>query len=134
MSDKHLRRLHILGGHVAAPSSDPAPGPDGRVSFGVEAAQSTRIAAANVGASTSYASATGRPSSYARVHGEVSNAPAQWVAVPSVHKETLQEVKYEKAANEGIVKVRLNFRGRTDLRERGVGGSILSLGELPLLS
>lgn len=53
-------------------------------------------------ASSSYASATGRPSSYARVHGEVSRAPAAWV--PKVAKEELTDVKYEKA--EGIAKVR----------------------------
>lgn len=55
-------------------------------------------------ASSSYASATGRPSSYARVHGEVSRAPAAWVRVPKVAKEELTDVKYEKA--EGIAKVR----------------------------
>lgn len=57
--------------------------------------------------SSSYASATGRPSSYARVHGEVSRAPAAWVRVPKVAKEDLTDVKYDKA--EGIAKVRGTF-------------------------
>ena len=59
------------------------------------------------GASTSYASVTGRPSSYARVHGEVSRAPAQWRRISTVAKEELREVKYEKAVGEGIAKVGL---------------------------
>jgi naphthoate synthase len=54
-------------------------------------------------ASTSYASIDGRPSSYARVHGEVSRAPAAWRKIPVVAKEQLQEVLYDKA--EGIAKV-----------------------------
>lgn len=55
------------------------------------------------GASSSYASATGSPTSYARVHGEVSRAPANWERIPNVYKELLEEVKYDKA--EGIAKV-----------------------------
>ena len=57
------------------------------------------------GASTSYATATGQPSSYARVHGEVSRAPAHWRRIGTVAKEELREVKYEKAVGEGIAKV-----------------------------
>lgn len=57
------------------------------------------------GASTSYATATGQPSSYARVHGEVSRAPARWRRIDTVAKEQLREVKYEKAIGEGIAKV-----------------------------
>lgn len=53
-----------------------------------------------------YASVTGQPNSYARVHGGVSNTPVQWRIVPSVQKESLQEVKYEKSIGEGIAKVR----------------------------
>lgn len=56
-------------------------------------------------AKPSYASATGRPTSYARVHGEVSRAPAAWRRVESVAREALQEVIYEKAEGEGIAKV-----------------------------
>lgn len=55
--------------------------------------------------STSYASIDGCPSSYARVHGEVSRAPAVWRRIDVVAKEQLQEVIYEKAEGEGIAKV-----------------------------
>jgi naphthoate synthase len=60
-------------------------------------------------ASISYASIDGRPSSYARVHGEVSRAPAAWRRIPVVAKEQLQEVLYDKA--EGIAKVGLGTSG-----------------------
>ena len=53
---------------------------------------------------SSYASATGQASSYARVHGEVSREPADWTAIPSVARETLDDVRYQKA--EGIAKAR----------------------------
>jgi hypothetical protein len=52
-----------------------------------------------------YASATGTPNSYARVHGTVSRAPAQWTRHPIVRKETLSDVLYDKAEGEGIAKV-----------------------------
>jgi naphthoate synthase len=68
---------------------------------------SSTAASSSTGSSSqpsSYASATGKPSSYARVHGEVSRAPAQWRRIPSVAKEDLQDVKYEKDG-EGIAKV-----------------------------
>lgn len=55
--------------------------------------------------SSAYASATGQPTTYERVHGKVSREPAVWSGIHSVHKESLQEVKYEKAAGEGIAKV-----------------------------
>jgi hypothetical protein len=54
---------------------------------------------------SAYASIDGQPSSYARVHGDVSRAPAAWMAVPVVAKEQLQEVLYHKAEGEGIAKV-----------------------------
>ena len=41
-----------------------------------------------------------------QVHGEVSRAPARWVAV-AVPQGVLQDVLYEKAAGEQIAKVRL---------------------------
>ena len=46
---------------------------------------------------SSYASVTGEASSYARVHGEVSRAPAEWRDFPSVARETLDDVRYQKA-------------------------------------
>ncbi|GFH09328.1 uncharacterized protein HaLaN_04441, partial [Haematococcus lacustris] len=55
------------------------------------------------GHSTSYASIGGQPSSYARVHGDVSREPAVWRDIGVVGKEQLKEVLYAKA--EGIAKV-----------------------------
>lgn len=55
---------------------------------------------------SSYASASGRPSSYARVHGEVSREAPVWLAIPSVAREQLEDVKYCKARGEGIAKAR----------------------------
>ena len=56
------------------------------------------------GRRSSYASVTGEASSYARVHGEVSRAPADWRDISSVARETLDDVRYQKA--EGIAKAR----------------------------
>jgi hypothetical protein len=55
-------------------------------------------------ASQPYASATGKPTKYARIHGEVSRKPAVWrtAAVPGPE---LEDVLYEKAEGEGIAKV-----------------------------
>jgi len=44
-------------------------------------------------------------SSYAKVHGEVSEQPASWTGIPVVQKTALQEVIYQKAVREGIAKV-----------------------------
>jgi len=44
-------------------------------------------------------------SSYAKVHGEVSEEPASWTGIPAVQKTALQEVIYQKAVREGIAKV-----------------------------
>lgn len=95
---------------------------------------------------SSYASATGKPSSYARVHGEVSRAAAQWRPVPTVAKEELVDVKYEKA--EGIAKITINrpekrnaFRPKTvhemslcfsDARDDPSIGVVILTGEGPL--
>jgi len=54
--------------------------------------------------SSSYASATSTPSSYARVHGQVSREPACWREIQCVAREQLEEVKYAKS-DEGIAKV-----------------------------
>ena len=51
-----------------------------------------------------HASATGEPTSYERVHGSPSRAPARWRRLHSVAREELREVKYEKAEGEGIAK------------------------------
>lgn len=56
--------------------------------------------------STTYASATGRPTSYARVHGEVSREQALWTDA-KVPQGELQDVIYQKTA-EGIAKITIN--------------------------
>lgn len=44
-------------------------------------------------------------SSYARVHGAVSRKDATWTNIPAVQRQSLSEVIYEKAVDEGIAKV-----------------------------
>jgi len=64
------------------------------------------------------ADASGAPSAYARTHGAVSRAPAVWHAIPSVAREALEDVIYEKAEGEGIAKVsRVGTLGRRTSRE-----------------
>lgn len=53
---------------------------------------------------TAYASATGRPSKYAKMHGDVSSGPAVWQD-GAVDGPPLQDVTYETAVGEGIAKV-----------------------------
>ena len=55
---------------------------------------------------TAAAASGGATSSYARIHGEVSRAPAVWRNIPSVAREALQEVLFEKADADGIARVR----------------------------
>lgn len=86
-ADKALARLSVLSQQLA---------PE-------EAAITRQPTSSAAQASSSYASIDGRPSSYARVHGEVSRQPAQWRSIPVVARETLTEVLYDKA--EGIAKV-----------------------------
>lgn len=97
MDPRASRRVGVLSQHLLAESASP-PGQ-------VELQPLAGRASSSQGASTSYATATGRPSSYARVHGEVSRAPARWRRIDTVVKEQLREVKYEKAVGEGIAKV-----------------------------
>lgn len=85
------RRLNVLAQQLA--TADPTP----------QRSTIERQPTSATAASTSYASIDGRPSSYARVHGDVSRAPAAWRRIPVVAKEQLQEVLYDKA--EGIAKV-----------------------------
>lgn len=82
------RRLRVLEGQLAGPSTVVAP--IGRSHTG--------------GVPRAYATATGQPSSYERVHGEVSREPAVWRCIKSVAKERLEEVNYEKS-DDGIAKV-----------------------------
>jgi hypothetical protein len=107
MEDKTAKRLNILNSHLLAPSSEQIVGnalaaqPTGTSSTHSTFSRSSP----NAQGSSTYASATGQPSSYARVHGEVSKTPVQWRSITSVSKETLLEVKYEKSIGEGIAKV-----------------------------
>lgn len=89
------RRLNVLSQHLGEPC--------GERHVGEVELQPVTGSSNNAG--TSYASATGQPSSYARVHGEVSRAPAHWRRIDTVAKEELREVRYEKAVEEGIAKV-----------------------------
>lgn len=81
------RRMRVLGGQLGAHQPPQQP----------ERAQLSRSSAG--------ANASGQPSSsYARVHGEVSRAPAVWRTIDTVAREQLREVKYQKC-DEGIAKV-----------------------------
>lgn len=107
------RRIGVLAQQLVAPEGL---GASGSGSSGPSQLERNATSASygssnnNNQASTSYASIDGRPNSYARVHGEVSRAPAKWRSMPVVAKETLREVIYEKAEGEGIAKVGL-FEG-----------------------
>lgn len=103
------RRLHVLAMQLA-PSGSGAP-PSGPVPLARQpcAASTSGAAGSSHGDrwqhQAPYASATGQPNSYARVHGEVPRAPATWRSVPVVNREELTDVKYDKAVGEGIAKV-----------------------------
>ena len=77
-------------------------------------------------ASSSYKSISGKPNSYAKVHGEVSRKPAQWEAISSVQGEKLEDLEYHKA--EGIAKVSLS-RGPSNCPHRlAANGGQVDLG------
>ena len=104
MDPKASRRVGVLSQHLQGA----CPGQAGEVELqplSRSACGGSERTGSSQGASTSYATATGQPSSYARVHGEVSRAPAHWRRIGTVAKEELREVKYEKAVGEGIAKV-----------------------------
>ncbi|GBG85895.1 hypothetical protein CBR_g40708 [Chara braunii] len=54
-----------------------------------------------------YASIDGKPSTYARVHGEVSTAPVVWSMV-QLSGEPFADIIYEKSVGEGIAKITIN--------------------------
>ncbi|PSC70136.1 naphthoate synthase [Micractinium conductrix] len=141
MDPRASHRLSVLSGHLAAPAASP---PGGEVELQPLAGR----AGSGDSASTSYATATGSPSSYARVHGEVSRAPARWRRIATVAKEELREVKYEKSEGEGIARITIDrpekrnaFTPRTvmemtwcfaDAREDPAVGVVVLRGEGPL--
>ncbi len=102
MADSAQRRLQVLGNHLAAGHSSQR--------AALNAQDNTLLlrqdTAASTSAGTPYASVDGKPNSYARIHGPVSREPAQWRKVPSVAREELTDVIYEKAIGEGIAKAR----------------------------
>lgn len=101
------RRVSVLSQHLLEQGAS-----GGAPAGEVELQPLSGRAAASSEASTSYASATGRPSSYARVHGSASRAPARWRRIDTVAKEQMREVRYEKAQGEGIAKVGRGAGGR----------------------
>ena len=106
MDQKALQRLNILGRHVAPMSA--TEGESTIPPLNTFATNNNSVSTSQTAApgGSTYATATGQPSSYARVHGEVSTTPVTWRSIHSVSKETLHEVKYEKSIGEGIAKVR----------------------------
>lgn len=52
-----------------------------------------------------HTTAAASQSSYAKVHGAVSRGDATWTQIPTVQNQSLLEVIYEKAKDEGIAKV-----------------------------
>jgi hypothetical protein len=98
------RRLSVLSGHLA-------PGGEVELATISRSPASAPSTSGSGGSGSAYASATGAPTSYARVHGEPSRAPAQWRLIRSVAREELQDVLYHKAEGEGIAKVRADGSG-----------------------
>lgn len=119
MDEQAARRLRSIASHVAPPSdhaastSSPASAP---------ASQQPLRAQPTASSSSSNATATGAPSTYDRVHGEVSRAPPSWRRIPVVAREELREVIYEKAEGEGIAKVGMGWVGGW---EDGAGRELL---------
>lgn len=99
------RRLAVLSGQLALSGGEVEMAPISRASTAGGASTSGR-GPSGPSSSSTFATATGTPSSYARVHGEPSRAPARWRRIPSVAREELTDVIYEKAEGEGIAKVR----------------------------
>ncbi|PNH09997.1 1,4-Dihydroxy-2-naphthoyl-CoA synthase, peroxisomal [Tetrabaena socialis] len=93
------RRLQVISNHLRAVEHGSRDSP----TLSRQGTASTSSSGA-IGTSTPYASVDGKPSSYARVHGPVSREPAQWRRIPTVAREDLTDVLYEKADGEGIAK------------------------------
>lgn len=100
MADSAQRRLQVLGNHLAAGHASQR-AVHNQQNYELLFRQDT---AASTSTGTPYASVDGKPNSYARIHGPVSREPAQWRKVPSVAREELTDVIYEKAIGEGIAK------------------------------
>ena len=107
MDEKTSQRLNILSRHVIPTDAEHVTSLASTSSSPSLSHLAFNHTTATAAAKRAYASATGTPSSYAQVHGEVSAAPVQWRQIPSVSNDTLREVKYEKSVGEGIAKVSL---------------------------
>lgn len=126
MMDSVSRRVGVLSQHLQAACEERHVGEVELQPLSCSQCGCSGHSAGSDGASTSYASATGRPSSYARVHGEVSRAPAQWRRIDTVAKEELREVRYEKAVGEGIAKVHRSALAVEALRQCSMSTAHLS--------
>ncbi|KAL0044141.1 hypothetical protein WJX82_000402 [Trebouxia sp. C0006] len=96
MQDDSRRRIATIAGHLQ-PLESPVneiPQPGNTQVFAAQHTAAKQEAAIN--------------SSYAKVHGEVSEEPASWTGIPAVQKTALQEVIYQKAVREGIAKITIN--------------------------
>ena len=101
LENMHGRTVRQDAGRVSASCSGATVGDAGAGHAGRDVG---RQPTAGQSQRSSYASVTGQASSYARVHGEVSRESADWTDIPSVARETLDDVRYQKA--EGIAKAR----------------------------
>lgn len=106
MSDSAHRRIEVLGNHLGnSRSSSELEPQDAPLSSSECIAQGS---SSFISREKPYASVTSTPSSYARIHGEVSSEPPVWCSISSVQKELLREVKYEKSKGEAIAKITIN--------------------------
>ncbi|GAQ86378.1 naphthoate synthase [Klebsormidium nitens] len=121
--EQATRRTAILANHLSPtdPTSPPHPLPlpnphptEASSAFDtaafvepVNASTSSQADGGQFGKSQPYASATGQPTKYARIHGEVKRTPAVWRKA-EVPGPELEDVLYEKAEGEGIAKITIN--------------------------
>ena len=101
-----LRRFNVIAGHLSPSLCGTSSG------RGDDLVKNCTSAGRNVEAdgraesarNFPYASASGQISSYARVHGNVSQEPVAWQSA-EVPGAPLEDVLYEKSVGEGIAKV-----------------------------
>ncbi|CAI6012249.1 unnamed protein product [Closterium sp. NIES-65] len=107
--DQALRRLQVYGRHIAPAYSTPPETTNNEAAYN-ESQLNLQPCSNNSdrsGATGVYASATGKPSKYALMHGEVSSAPVVWQP-GRIEGPPLQDVLYETAVGEGIAKITIN--------------------------
>ena len=107
MASNAQRRLSVLAQQLSAnPDADMACEAVAPLQRAPTAAPGPSQPTASSSTSSTHASVTGEPSSYAKVHGTPSRAAAVWRRVPALAGKQLEDVKYDKAMGEGIAKVR----------------------------